>query len=141
MKHLLVLIAALGLLTGCASFASWKDPGAQFQQRKYFYVESELADGHSLHATIAQELRTLGYNASSGFLTMMPKEADTLVSYQSRWTWDFTTYLIELDVQIHDVKTGKILATVSYHRPGLGGTDTNGLVKRVLTEMIKPKHS
>jgi hypothetical protein len=139
MRRFFLLLVLLGLLAGCAASSGWKDPKANFQQRKLFYVEEELADGHHLDALIAQELRAIGYDASSGYLTMMPKEADTLVSYQSRWTWDFTTYLIELDIKIRDVKTGKILATDSYHRPGLGGTDTDALVRRVLAKLVKPK--
>jgi len=136
MKPFFVLLAVLGLATACASFSSWKDPKVKLQLRKQFYVESELADGHNLHAQIADELRAMGYNATSGYLTMMPTDADTIVSFQSRWTWDFSTYLIELDMQIRDAKTGKILATVSYHRPGVGGTSTEVLIKRVLTEII-----
>ena len=139
MKPFLVLLAVLGFATGCASFSSWKDPKAQLQTRQHFYVESELADGHNLHEAIAAELRAMGYNATSGYLTMMPKGTDTIVSFQSRWTWDFSTYLIELDMQIRDAKTGKILATVSYHRPGVGGTSTDTLIKRVLTEIIGEK--
>jgi len=139
MKPFLVLLAVLGLATGCASFSSWKDPSAQLQKRKYFYVESELADGQKLHTTIAAELRAMGYNATSGYLTMMPKDADVLVSYTTRWTWDFTTYLIELDLQMRDPKTGKILASIYYHRPGVGGTSTNDLIQRVLTKVVGTK--
>ena len=139
MKQFLILFAVLGLATACASLSTWKDPKAQLQKRKHFYVESELADGHNHHETIASELRARGYNATSGYLTMMPKDTDILVSFQSRWTWDFTTYLIELDLKMRDPKTGKILATVSYHRPGLGGTSTDDLIKRVLTEIMGAK--
>lgn len=139
MKQFLVLLVVLGLATGCASFSSWKNPSVQLQTRKHFYVESELADGHNLHTTIATELRAMGYNVSSGFLTMMPPDTDALVSYTSRWTWDFTTYIIELDMQIRDPKTGKILATVYYHRPGVGGTSTEALIQRVLKELIGTK--
>jgi hypothetical protein len=139
MKQFLVLLAVLGLTTACASFSTWKDPKAQLQNRRHFYVESELADGHDLHVAIANELKAMGYNATSGYLTMMPKEADALVSFHSRWTWDFTTYLIELDLQVRDPKTGRILATVNYHRPGIGGTSTEDLIKRVLAEIIGAK--
>ncbi len=139
MKPILLLLAILGLATGCSSLASWKDPAAQLQNRKHFFVESELADGRNLHAVIAEELRARGYNATSGPLTMIPKDTDTLVSFQSRWTWDFTTYLIALDLQLRDPKTGKILATVSYHRPALGGTSTNDLIQHVLTTILGTK--
>ena len=141
MTRFLILLAVLSLATACASLSTWKDPKAQLQKRQHFYVESELADGHDLHAAIAAELRAMGYNASSGYLTMMPKDTDTLVSFQSRWTWDFTTYLIELDVQMRDPKTGRIVATVSYHRPGIGGTSTEELINRVLTEIMGAKKS
>jgi len=139
MKQFLILLAVLGLATACASYSSWKAPSAHLHERKQFYVESELADGHNLHVLIADQLRAMGYNATSGYLTMLPKEADTIVSYQSRWTWDFSTYLIELDMEIRDAKTDKVLATVSYHRPGVGGTSTEDLIKRVLTEIIGAK--
>jgi len=139
MKHLLILLAVLSLATGCASFASWKDPAARLQHRKHFYVESELSDGHDLHVTIANQLKVMGYNATSGYLTMLPPDADAIVSFQSRWTWDFKTYLIELDIQIRDPKNGKILATVFYHRPGIGGMSTEDLIERVLTEILGVK--
>ncbi len=139
MKSFLVLLTVLGLATGCASFSSWKDPSAQLQERKHFYVESELADGQNLHAAIATELRAMGYDATSGYLTMMPKDTDALISYTTRWTWDFTNYLIELDLQMRDPKTGRIQASVYYHRPGLGGTSTNDLIQRVLTKILGKK--
>ena len=139
MRTLLILFAVLSFTTGCASYSSWKDPKVQLQQRKEFYVESELADGQKLHVAIAEALRVRGYKASSGYLTMIPKDADTIVSFQSRWTWDFSTYLIELDMQVRDAKTGKILATVNYHRPGVGGTSTEALIERVLNELVGPK--
>jgi len=139
MKPFLVLLVVLGLATACASFSSWKDPSAHFEKQKRFYVESELADGQNLHTTIATELRARGYNATSGFLTMMPANTDILVSFHTRWTWDFTTYLIELDVQMRDAKSGKILASVSYHRPGVGGTSTEALIQRVLNEILGAK--
>jgi len=139
MKPFFILLAVLGLATACASYSSWKDPATQLQKREHFYVESELADGRNLHATIANELHAMGYTATSGQPTMVPKGTDTIISYQSRWTWDFTTYLIELDMQVRDAKTGKILASVSYHRPALGGTSTEALIKRVLTEIIGVK--
>lgn len=139
MKTFLVLLTLLCLCNGCATSYRWKDPAVQFQKRKHFYVETELSDGKELHLAIAEELRGLGYNVSSGQLTMIPKDADTLVSFHSRWEWDFTTYLIQLDVQVRDVKSGKILASAGYHRPAIGGTSTTTLIQRVLHEIFPKK--
>jgi len=139
MKHIFLLLAMLGFVTGCSSLASWKDPAVKLQNRSHFYVETELADGRKLHAAIAEELRAMGCAATSGPLTMMPGETDVLVSFQSRWEWDFTTYLIELDLQMRDPKSGRILATVRFHRPALGGTSTQDVIQRVLVELLGAK--
>ncbi|MFT3867609.1 MAG: hypothetical protein QM715_03820 [Nibricoccus sp.] len=140
MKLFPALLAALLLLSaGCASNYAWKDQHVDLRQRKHFYVESELADSHQLHVAIAEQLRALGYHATSGYLTMMPKDADALVSFSSRWTWDFTNYLIELNIQVRDPVSGKILASAGYHRPGIGGTSTKDLLHRTLSTILVPK--
>jgi hypothetical protein len=139
MKLFLVLLAALCLSTGCSSSYHWKAPSVQLQQRKQFYVETEPSDGKNLHVLIANELRAMGYTVTSGHLTMMPKEADTLVSFQSRWEWDFTTYLIELDLVVRDAHSGKILANSGYHRPAISGTSTSAMIQHVLDEIFVKK--
>jgi hypothetical protein len=139
MKSLLLLLAVLCLTTGCSTSYHWKSPSAQLQQRKHFYVETETSDGQNLHVTIANELRAMGYTVTSGHLTMIPKQADTLVSFQSRWEWDFTTYLIQLDLQVRDVRTGKVLANSGYHRPAISGTSTSAMIQHVLGEIFVKK--
>jgi hypothetical protein len=134
-----LLAAALLLFAGCASNYAWKDPKVDLLERTHFYVESELADSHQLHIAIAEQLNEMGYHATSGYLTMMPKDADALVSFNSRWTWDFTNYLIELNIQVRDPVSGKILASAGYHRPGIGGTSTKDLLHRTLITILTPK--
>lgn len=140
MKFLPALAAAaLLLFAGCASNYAWKDQKVDLTKRKHFYVESELADSHQLHLAIAEQLREMGYTVSSGYLTMMPKDADVLISFNSRWTWDFTNYLIELNIQVRDPVNGKILASAGYHRPGIGGTSSKDLIHRTLATILVPK--
>lgn len=140
MKFLPAFFAAILLLaTGCASNYAWRDSKIDFQKRKHFYVESELADSHQLHIAVAEQLNEMGYHATSGYLTMMPKDADALVSFQSRWTWDFKNYLIELNVQVRDPVSGKILASSGYHRPGIGGMSTKDLIRRTLASILPSK--
>lgn len=139
MKIAPFLLVILFLATGCDSVYRWKDPKVDLSKRRLFYVEAELSDGKNLHLAIADELRRLGYPARSGVLTMIPDSADTLVSYQSRWTWDFSTYLIELNIQVRDVQTGRILASSGYHRPAVDGTSTEDLIHKVVTSIFPPK--
>jgi len=144
MKSFIALLSLLLLLTGCTSNYAWKDQKIDLKQRKLFYVESELSDGKNLHLAIAEELRNMGYKTTSGYLTMMPREADTLVSFQSRWTWDFTNYLIELNIQVRDPYSGKIIASAGYHRPAIGGTSTDALIRMTLSKIFsenKPEPS
>ncbi len=131
-----LLAATLLILTGCTSNYAWRDPKVDLTQRKHFYVESELSDGHQLHLAIAEQLRAMGYQATSGYLTMMPREADALVSFSSRWTWDFKNYLIEINIQVRDPVSGKILASSGYHRPGIAGTSTQELLHRTLSAIL-----
>lgn len=139
MKILACLAALLLLTSGCTSHFAWRDSKVDLRQRKLFYVEPELSDGRNLHQAIAEELRQLGYPADAGYVTLIPKNADTLVSYQSRWTWDFTTYLIELDIQVRDVRTGRIIATSNYHRPALKGTSTEEVIHSAITAIFPTK--
>lgn len=139
MKPVLVLLAVLCLTTGCSTSYRWKAPTAKLEERKYYYVETETSDGKNLHLLIANELRAMGYTVTSGHLTMIPKQADTLVSFQSRWEWDFTTYLIELNLQVRDVRTGKILAHSGYHRPAISGTSTTAMIQHVLGKIFIKK--
>lgn len=142
MKIFSALLAAVLLLSaGCASNYAWKDPKVDLLKRKHFFVESELSDSHQLHIAIAEQLNEMGYHATSGYLTMMPKDADVLVSFNSRWTWDFTNYLIELNIQVRDPVNGKILASAGYHRPGIGGTSTKELIHRTLVTILAQKPS
>ena len=139
MKALLFFSTLLVLATGCSTNFAWKDPKIDLRQRKSYYVEPELSDGRSLHKAIAEELRQLGYEADYGQITLMPKTADTLVSYQARWTWDFTTYLIELNIQVRDARTGRIIASSDYHRPALKGTSTEEVIHHAVVSIFAPK--
>ena len=139
MKTFPLLLALACLLSACTSNYTWSDPKVDLTKRKFYFVEAELADGKNLHQAIASELRTLGYDSDSGYLTLIPSKADTVVSYQSRWTWDFTTYLIELNIQVRDVASGRILASSGYHRPALKGTSTEEVIRTTVAAIFPPR--
>jgi len=126
---LLTLTAALAV-AGCASVSTRKVVELDRFQR--FYVERRLNENNHLDELIAAELKRLGRDASSGPRTMMPEKTEVLVTYDSRWNWDFKTYLIELSLELHTVFPAKKLADGRYYQPSLTPKSPAEAVRSIL---------
>jgi hypothetical protein len=113
----LCTLAAALALAGCSSVSTRKVIELDRFQR--FYVERRLNENNHLDELIVAELQHLGREASSGPRTMMPENTEVLVTYDARWTWDFRTYLIELDLELHTIFPSKKLADGRYYQPSL----------------------
>lgn len=113
---LLTLTAALAI-AGCSSVSTRKVVALDRFQR--FYVERRLNENNHLDELIVAELKRLGRDASSGPRTMMPEKTEVLVTYDTRWNWDFKTYLIELNLELHTLYPSKKLADGRYYQPSL----------------------
>lgn len=113
---LLALAAAL-VVAGCSSVSTRKVVALDRFQR--FYVERRLNENYHLDELIVAELQRLGRVAASGPRTMMPENIEVIVTYDARWTWDFKTYLIELNLELHTVFPSKKLADGRYYQPSL----------------------
>lgn len=137
MKPILPLLALALLFAGCAHLNVRREPGTNLTGFKNIYVEHRLADGRGIDALIAQELQRLGYTAASGPMTMMPDGTEAVVSYVDRWTWDFSSYMIELDIEVSDPRTSRILATVHYFRPALVGKTPEEMVWAVIDPLFR----
>jgi hypothetical protein len=115
----LVALAASALLAGCGHINTRVLPNADIGAYKHIFVEHRLADSYGVADEIARQLRIMGYDATSGALTMMPPGEDLIVSYDDMWTWDFNNYMIEIDVQVRSARGDKILAVGHYFRPSM----------------------
>jgi hypothetical protein len=130
------LIAAL-LLTACSTLVTHKNPKGDLRNYRHFYVEARLGDDHGLDEIIVRELQRMGYNASSGPLTMKPDDVDALIFYQDRWEWDFKTYMIEFNLIVRDARKDLVLATGnSGHRSVLPKTPAD-MIREVLVPIFK----
>ncbi|HZP59635.1 MAG TPA: lipoprotein [Opitutaceae bacterium] len=137
MKKIFFLFVLILLLSGCSSLDVHREPGANLTSLKKLYVEHRLADGRSIDLLITRELQRLGYEAASGPMTMMPGGTDAVVSYVDRWTWDFSSYMIELDIEVSDPRTSKILATLRYFRPSLSGKTPEEMVQMTIDPLFR----
>ncbi len=137
MKTFVLLLAAGALLGGCSSESTQKV--ADYSSVHRIYVEHQLTDNHRIDELIAAELKTLGYDATCGWPTMMPDHVDAIITYQDRWTWDFKSYLIDLRVELRANYTNKPLATGSYHQASAYTKSPPEVVHEILAPLFKRK--
>ncbi len=141
LRRLALLLPWLGfVLAGCSTHTQ-VNHAARPDQMHHIFVEHLLADGHNIDELIARELRRLGYDASAGPLTMMPEGTQAILAYQTSWAFDFTTYLIELDVALRDAKSGEEIAVSKKFRPSIIGNDPSAMIQRVVDKIFPPQIS
>ena len=131
-----LLLLPLILLGGCSSLTSHTEPKVNLAAYRHIFVEHVLADGNGVDQIIARQLRARGYDAASGPLTMMPETTEVIVRYDDHWTYDFSNYMIDLNLIVQAANTDKRLATAHYHRPSLGSGSTVEMVDRVLDKVF-----
>ena len=131
-------LAAALLLAGCSHINARALPDSNIGRYKHIFVEQRLADSYGVADEIARQLRVMGYDASSGALTMMPPGEDLIVSYDDMWTWDFNNYMIEIDVQVRSARGDKILAVGHYFRPSMVfGHPPSDMIHELLVKLFR----
>ena len=134
----LLAFAAASILAGCTQLSTRSLPNSEIGHYKRIFVEQRLVDNYGVAEAMARELRAMGYDASAGALTMMPSNAELIVSYDDMWTWDFNTYMIEFDVQVRSARTDKILAMGHYYRPTMVfGHPPAAMIRELLAKLFK----
>lgn len=136
MIKVILAVFAIALCAGCTSVTARKAPGLDLNRYQHFFVEQPFNENHHVDEFIAEELRRMGKDAASGPMTMMPENAEVVVSYDARWTWDFKTYLIELNVEVHTAHTKKKLAEGRYFQPSARPRPAEVAVRDVLAKMF-----
>lgn len=132
-----IFILLLLVLSGCATMSSTRAPGVDLSNIRTIYVIKLLADGREINKVIADELSLLGYQATTGLETDIPQGVDATLTYQDRWMWDITMYMLRLNIQVRDPKTGALLAEGESYRPSLQRKEPNGMAREVLESILK----
>lgn len=134
----LVFLLAVLLLAGCGSVSTRERPRADLQDIQRFFVEKRLGDDHRIDQLIVAELQRHGRTATSGPLTMLPDDAQAIVSYTDRWAWDFSSYLIEAALEIRRARTDKPIAAASYHRAVVSRKTPADAIRVMLEPLFGP---
>ena len=90
------------LLTGCTAVSSHVDKGRHLAGVRHFFVLSNLNDNHAIDESIVRALKAHGFQAESGPFTMMPDNAQALITYEDRWAWDFSNHMVHLKIAAQD---------------------------------------
>jgi hypothetical protein len=135
----LLLLAAALLFGGCASMSSNTAPGADLSKIKKIYVVHLAPDGRAINRVIADQLNLMGYHATTGEANAVPADIDATLTYQDKWMWDITMYMIELNVQLREPKTEIALATAKSYRPSLQRKTPAGMAEEVPSQLFKNK--
>jgi hypothetical protein len=134
---LLFTLVAL-LVAGCSSLDTHED--TDLSSLHHIYVEHRLTDGHRIDEAIVAELKSRGYDASSGPITMMPDGIEAIVSYEDRWAWDFNSYLIDLRIDVRANFTSKPLGHGHYHQASALTKSPPQVVHQIIDPMFKRKN-
>jgi hypothetical protein len=112
--RLLLAAAGLCLLGGCASFDASVEPGRSLKSVQRFFVVSNLNDNRALDHQIAGALRARGRTAEVGPLTMLPDDAQAVVTFQDHWAWDFGEHLVFMKISVRDPSASQPFASVTF---------------------------
>lgn len=138
LKLLLPLLFVCLSVSACSStLHAKKAPGTDLTQLKSLYVQKLPADGRGVEQLIARQLTQMGFQATHGDGEIPPIPVDGIVTYQDKWMWDITMYMLQLSVQVRDPKSRMVLINGESMRTSLVRKDPEGMVEEVLTEMFK----
>lgn len=138
MGMLVLLVPVILTLTACAeSLIAKRMPGADLSPLKTVYVQKLPADGRGIDLLIANQLTRMGFIATNGASETSPSPANAIVTYQDKWMWDITMYMLQLSVQILDGQTRMVLATGQAMHTSLVRKSPEEMVEEVLVEIFK----
>lgn len=136
---LVFFIGSLTAFTGCATSSSTLVPGADLSQVKKIYVVKLPKDERGVNRHFADRLVALGYQATTGEASAAPADIDAVLTYQDKWMWDITMYMLELNAQLRHPKTEMMLANARSYRPSLQRKSPPEMVEEVLGNMLSKK--
>lgn len=136
-KSILLLLALL-LVSGCAKVVikSDADPSVDLSALNTFYVQKFAPDKRGLEKIIAEKLVGLGFKATSGVAATPPGPVDALVTYQDRWMWDITNYMLEINIEFRNPESKFMFASGKSYRTSLARKSPEGMIEEVLQDLF-----
>jgi hypothetical protein len=138
---LLLLVAALGTMGGCAINRASANlmAGADLSKVKTIYVVKDPEDERGVDELIKANLQKRGYQVTGGPAQSPPYQTDAVVTYIDKWIWDLTMYMVQLNITLRDRSDFPIAIGNSYHT-SLTRKSPSEMVDEVLTNIANAKN-
>ncbi len=130
------LLLLVVLLAGCTSYVSRPEPGRTLSNYQRYFVKSNFDDNHGMDGRIVRALQERGLTAEKGPLTLLPQEAQAIITYEDRWSWDFKTHLTGLRLFVMDARSEKRVASGTFHGPAAMFTSSDEAIDRLLSKIL-----
>lgn len=124
---------------GCASYDARVERGQDLGDYQRFFIQDNLDDNQGVATMITRSIQARGREAEQGPLTMLPRSAQALVTFQDRWTWDFKNHMVALRIVIQDAKSRRVLASASFTGPASLTVDAPDVVERLINDLFGPR--
>ena len=132
------LITTIGL-SGCKSLSATAAQQVNLSRAQNFYVVQREKGG--MNQVIADELNLMGVHATTGAESAMPHDTDVMVTFDPKWQWDITMYLLELKMEFRNPSDKIVLVSGRSYRPSLQRADSSAMARETLNEMFKKVQS
>lgn len=135
-ERLIFFAPIIFMFAACASptLEAKKMPGADLSPLKTVYVQKLAADERGIDQLIANQLTRMGFAVTN---SVIDPPADAIVTYQDRWMWDITMFMVQLSIQVRDGQTKMVLANGQSWRPSLERKSPEEMVEEVLVVIFK----
>jgi hypothetical protein len=136
-RALLAFLApAVLMFAACASptLEVKKMPGADLLPIKTVFVQRLAEDERGIDQLIVNQLTRMGFAATN---SVIDPPSDAIVTYQDRWMWDITMFMVQLSIQVRDGQTKMVLANGRSWRPSLERKSPEEMVEEVLMAIFK----
>jgi hypothetical protein len=140
MKYIVPLLLTLfaSLSTGCVSqLKSEVSPGADLKALKKIHVVHLPGDQRGIEKLLADRLNQMGFQATAGEKSAQPADAQATVTYQDKWMWDITMYMLSLNVEIRQPKTEFVMAKGHALHTSMARKSPPEMVAEVLNDVFK----
>lgn len=134
---LFLIAATIIFSSGCSvnRATATLDPSADLAGIKTIYVNKFAPDGRGINLLITNKLKSMGYSVKTGIDA--PKDVDVIVTYEDKWMWDLTMYMIELTITIRDPDSNFPLASGNSYHTSLTRKSPEEMVEEVVNNIFK----
>ena len=98
-------------------------------------------DQRGINLLIRDQLEKMGYSAQTGLAPDVPEGVDAVVTYEDKWMWDMTMYMLELTITLRDPKTKFPMATGNSYHTSLTRLSPEEMVEEVLGSIFAQQSS